>query len=217
MLSIEQFRTAAEAELVNVAEGDNLDALSRALIDLAVKASVTALDVRALDEAMSSALDTGASPTQIQEIISLASGLGVHSLMVSARRLAELAAERGDPLLKEPLDADRQALWDRYIGDDPYWVAFERDVPGFLDALIRLSPVQFRAFHDYCAVPWKSGSVRALTKELAALATDATPTHRYMPGFRMHLRNALKLGAGQRAIRETLAIAAAAPEHRGVA
>ena len=84
MLSIEQFRTAAEAELVNAAEGDNLDALSRALIDLAVKASVTALDVRALDEAMSSALDTGASPTQIQEIISLASGLGVHSLMVSA-------------------------------------------------------------------------------------------------------------------------------------
>ena len=157
------------------------------------------------------------APAQIQEIISLVSGLGVHSLMVSARRLAELAAARGDALLDQPLDADRQALWDRYIGNDPYWVAFEQDVPGFLDALIRLSPVQFKAFHDYCAVPWKSGSVRALTKELAALATDASPTHRYMPGFRMHLRNALKLGAGRKAILETLAIAAAAPWHRGVA
>lgn len=217
MLSIEQFRATAEAQLAGVADGEALDALSRALIDLAVKASVTALDVDALDAAMAAAFDAGASATQIQEIISLVSGLGVHSLMVSARRLAELAAARGDALLDQPLDADRQALWDRYIGNDPYWVAFEQDVPGFLDALIRLSPVQFKAFHDYCAVPWKSGSVRALTKELAALATDASPTHRYMPGFRMHLRNALKLGAGRKAILETLAIAAAAPWHRGVA
>lgn len=216
MLTVDDVRDEAEALIANAADGDPLDPVARALIDLAVKASVTSLDVPAFEAAMAAALDAGASAVQVQEIISLVSGLGVHSLMVSARRLVELAVARGDAALAGPLDPAQQALWDRYVGDDPYWTAFEADVPGFLDALLRLSPEQFRGFHDYCAIPWKTGSVRALTKELAALATDAAPTHRYMPGFRMHLRNALKLGAGRTAVRETLAIAAAAPVHPGI-
>lgn len=217
MVTIEQLRSEAEIVMEGVSDGNGLDPLGRALIDLAVKASVTSLDQDALDKAMALAFDAGASAIQIQEILSLVSGLGVHSLMVSASHLIRLAAARGESAFEGPLDVERQALWDRYIGDDPYWTAFEQDVPGFLDALLRLSPAQFRGFHDYCAIPWTTGSVRAIVKELAALATDATPTHRYRPGFRMHLRNAIKLGAGRRAVSETLDIAAAAPLHVGTA
>jgi hypothetical protein len=77
--------------------------------------------------------------------------------------------------------------------------------------------VLFRRFHEYCAVPWESGSVPAVIKELVAMAADSTPTHRFLPGFRLHLRNAVKLGTGKRQILEALEIAAAAPPHGGVA
>ena len=45
------------------------------------------------------------------------------------------------------------------------------------------------------------------------MAVDATPTHRYLPGMRLHLRNALKLGAGRAAVRRALEIAAEASAH----
>jgi len=86
----------------------------------------------------------------------------------------------------------------------------------FLDALLRFSPEAFEAFFNYCALPWKSRALRALTKELISIAVDSSPTHRYLPGFRLHLGNAIALGAGRKAILQALDIAAAAPPHRGV-
>lgn len=114
-----------------------------------------------------------------------------------------------------PLDEERADLWQRHVGDDPFWAGFERELPGFLDALLRLSPSLFVGFFDYCAIPWKMGTVRARTKELAALACDANPSHRFEPGFRVHLANALSLGISPRSIRETLEIAGNLPEHSG--
>jgi len=73
----------------------------------------------------------------------------------------------------------------------------------------------FIGFFEYCAIPWRSGTVRARIKELAALACDAAPSHRFRPGFRVHLKNAIALGVGRHAILQALDIAAAAPEHRG--
>lgn len=214
-LTIADLRTEAEKFLIQSPEGDSLDPFSHALIDLGVKAAVTSLDIASLDDAIATALDAGATRQQVQEIIALVSGLGVHSLMTSARRLLEKTAATDDSL-RGPLSAEQQALWTRYIGDDSYWISFEEEVPGFLDALLRLSPDLFRSFHDYCAIPWKSGTVPARIKELAAMAADATQTHRFLPGMRLHLRNALKLGAGRKAVVETLDIAAAAPGHGGV-
>jgi hypothetical protein len=42
------------------------------------------------------------------------------------------------------------------------------------------------------------------------------PSHRFMPGFRLHLANAIKLGAGRRALEDCLQLAADAPLHVGV-
>ncbi len=102
------------------------------------------------------------------------------------------------------------------MGSDRYWDAMENEVPGFLDALLRLSPEAFEAFFVYCAVPWKTSALSTLTKELISMAVDAAPTHRYAPGMRLHLANALRLGAGKAAILQALDIAAQAPPHRGV-
>jgi hypothetical protein len=140
----------------------------------------------------------------------LVSGLGVHSLMVTAVSIARAAGLEASSLTPE-----EQALWDKHVGGDPFWIAFEAELPGFLRAMLKLSPDQFIAFFGYCAVPWKSGQVRAKLKELIAMACDATPAHRFGPGFRLHLGNAVKLGVGRRAVMETLDIAAATPPHEG--
>ena len=216
MLTLADVAATASEMLGDVPEGEPLDPLAATLITLGCAVSVTCLDRAAIDGAIGRAFAQGASVAQVQEIIALVSGLGVHSLMVSAGTV--LAQARASGLANEgPLDAERQALWDKHVGEDPYWLPFEREVPGFLDALLRTSPDLFRGFFAYCSIPWKTGTVRALVKELAALAVDASPTHRFMPGFRLHLRNAILLGAGRRAVEQTLEIAAHAPLHQGVA
>ncbi|WP_312858028.1 carboxymuconolactone decarboxylase family protein [Pseudonocardia pini] len=212
----EDVRGEALALLQAVPEGEPLDPVATALITLAVHASVTTLDRDGTDRAMRVALDAGATPAQVHETLVVVSGLGVHTLMEGSAHLAAILRERGDTSLDAPLDADRATLRTRMQGDDPYWTDFEREVPGFLDALLRQSPEAYQAFFAYTAVPWRTGAVRGLVKELMSMASDATPTHRYLPGMRMHLANALRLGAGRATVLHALDIAAAAPAHRGI-
>lgn len=215
MITIADTIAQANTLLDGAPDGAPLDALTRSLIALGLRASVTTLDGEGMRPAMADAFSAGASAIQIQEVIALVSGLGVHSLMVTALPLYEAAVLRGE-ISPGPLDAERQTLWDTHVGEDPYWDAFEAEMPGFLDALLRMSPAGFKGFFDYCAIPWAENTVRARAKELIALACDACPSHRFLPGLRLHIRNALKLGVGAVAIRETLALAAAAPTHKGV-
>ncbi|WP_454919130.1 carboxymuconolactone decarboxylase family protein [Xanthobacter sediminis] len=214
-LSLAELRAIASDATENLPEGQALDRLSVALVTLGVCVSVTTLDRTAIEDAMDDALAAGATILQIQEVVALASGLGVHSLMVSAVSLLSRAQVLGESCAVAPLDDTRRALWQRHVGDDPFWAGFERELPGFLEALLRLSPEGFVAFFDYCAVPWKSGTVRARTKELIALACDATPNHRFLPGFRLHMNNAIALGVGRMALLQTLDIAGNAPPHEG--
>jgi len=215
IVTVDDLRAEAEAILCSVAPGPNLDDKQVALIDIGLKAAVTCLDRTALEVAIQHALSLDISPPAIGEIIALVSGLGVHSLMMSCAFLLAAAQPTAAPLAGE-LDAERQNLWARHVGDNPYWHGFETECPGFLQALLRLSPVLFQRFFEYCAVPWEQGFVSAATKELTAMAVDASPTHRFRPGFLLHLRNALKIGVGRQAIVETLDIASSAPRHNGV-
>jgi alkylhydroperoxidase/carboxymuconolactone decarboxylase family protein YurZ len=215
-VSLARVRQEAQRLLVDVADGDGLDHHTGALVRLAVNASVTALDGTGIDSAIRDALDLGLTTAQVHETLVVVSGLGVHTLMEGSHRLVQALRERGQNM-DEPLDATRTALRERLQGTDGYWVDFECEVPGFLDTLLRLSPETYEAFFAYCALPWRTGALRARTKELIAMAADATPTHRYLPGMRLHLANAVRLGAGRAAILHVLDIAAAAPTHPGVA
>ncbi|MHA3792968.1 hypothetical protein [Sphingomonas sp. YL-JM2C] len=212
MLDLDEMRGLAQAAVTDM--GTPLSLAEEAMIRLAVAVSVTSLDAAAVRETIAAALDAGVTVDEAQEIVSLISGLGVHSLMISATILMEEAGTR-ESAPSDALSSEQQALWDRHVGNDPFWIGFERELPGFLRSMLRLSPAQFTAFFDYCAVPWRGGRVRARIKELAAMASDATPTHRFLPGFRLHLANAIALGAGRLAIERTLELAAAAPPHSG--
>jgi alkylhydroperoxidase/carboxymuconolactone decarboxylase family protein YurZ len=215
LVRLADVQETAEKLLAPVPEGEPLDPLTGALVRLAVNASVCTLDPTGTDEAIAGALDAGATAEQVHETLVLVSALGVHTLMEGSRRLSAVLRERGVPA--QPETADRTALRARFQGDDPYWAAFEAEVPGFLDALLEHSPEAYEAFFAYCAVPWTTRAVRAPAKELISLACDASPTHRYLPGLRLHLANAVHLGVGAAAVREVLRIAAAAPSHPGIA
>jgi alkylhydroperoxidase/carboxymuconolactone decarboxylase family protein YurZ len=214
-VSIVDLVAEARRSLAAVEEGEELDAISVALLRFAVRASVTSLDQGEIEAAVVAALTAGASAEQLTEMAALVSGLGVHSLMATMHPLLHAlgAASPGhDGTLP---DAARRRLWEERIGDAPYWKDFSRHFPGFLDATLQLSPPLFEAFLDYCALPWRMDSVPAVTKELAAMACDMTPGHRFAPGFKLHLANAIALGAGRRAVEAAMAAAADAPPHIG--
>ena len=209
-VSLADLHQFAAAALDNTDPGDPLSPMDIALVRLGLATSVSALNRDAIDGAVAEAVAAGATTAQIQEVVSLVSGLGVHSLMVAAVPIARAAG-----LDSAALTPEQQELWDKHVGGDPYWNAFETELPGFLEAMLKLSTDQFTAFFDYCALPWKSGQVQARLKELIAMGCDAMPAHRFGPGLRLHLGHAIKLGAGRRAVTEVLDLAAAAPPHDG--
>lgn len=216
-VDLAQARAAAQGLLAGAPEGEELSPLTAALVRLGVAAATTTLDLNGMQAASRDALDLGADADQVAETVVLVSALGMHTLHEGARQVAEVLRERGDERITAPLDAEQRALRASYVGDDAYWQRLEAELPGFLDALLRLAPEAFEAFFAYCAVPWRTRHLDALTKELIYVAVDATPTHRYLPGLRLHVANALRLGASATQLRAVLELAAASGEHAGIA
>src|SRR3546814_10329765 len=140
MLFLPHLRETTLKALDGVAEGGPLAPLWRALSQLGLAASVSALNREAFSIAVAAAYERGATPGQVQEVFALVSGLGVHSLMISAVVVLEEARLRGRIAVDDTLNAERQALWDARVGDDPFWIDFEREMPGFLKAMLILSP-----------------------------------------------------------------------------
>lgn len=213
MITLQHLRDEAEHQLAGVAEGAPLDEATAELVAFAVRIAVTTLDPAGAAVHAERARRAGATSEQLQEVVLLVSGLGMHTLFEGLR----LATQAGAGARRAPpSEAVQQQLWNTWVGDDRYWKAFDSEWPGFLGQLLQASPPAFDAFFRYCALPWKTAHLPAVTKELVAMATDATPTHRYLPGFRLHLRNATKLGAGASMVRRAIDIAAEAPSHEGV-
>ncbi len=215
-LTLEALRLEAEAALWDVEEGDGLSAADAALIRLGLAASPTCLDAGAIEKAARDALAAGVPGRALHEVIVLVSGLGVHTLMIASGRIAATRAAAGDETLPAARDENAELAWRRRVGEARYWNEFDAKVPDFLDPLLRQSRPAFEGFFDYCALPWQDRSLGAIQMELVSIAVDACPTHRFGPGFRLHLDNAIRLGAGRLAILACLDIAAAAPDHPGV-
>lgn len=213
-VDLASLRAEARHLLAQAPLGHPLTALDRALIEYAISASVTTLDLAAARRHAETALDLGAAPGQLHEVLALVSGLGMHTLMEGSRDLADIVAHRGGGL--PPVDAARRDLRERLLGTGTYWDVFEQHLPGFLDALLRLSPEAFEGFIAYGSIPARTRQLPMVLKEVISLAVDALPNHRYLPGLRFHLTNAVRLGAGRAEVLEAIDLAAAAPPPPGV-
>ena len=206
-------REAALELLVEASEGPGLDQRMSALVGFAVASAPSTLDREGIARHASEALDAGSSLEELTEAMLLASAIGLHGLHEAPQVLRAVVEGRSGSL--PALSDDAQAYRDRLL-DDPYWQRLNTRLPGFLDSTLRLSEPAFRSFVDYVAIPWQSGPLSPKEKELIYVSIDTMPTHRYLPGMRFHIENALALGATRQELVDVLDISAAAGPSRGI-
>ena len=72
--------------------------------------------------------------------------------------------------------------------------------------MLALAPDYFEAYSEFSSVPWKHGTLEPKVREFVYIAVDAATTHLYEIGTRIHMENALKLGATPEEIMEVLAL-----------
>lgn len=101
------------------------------------------------------------------------------------------------------IDDDRQAqLRARFIEKRGYWS------PRW-DILLPLDTNFFEAYTEFSGLDWrKQKGLDQKTREFLYVAIDASTTHLYDTGTRVHMQNAIRLGASQREILEILEMAA---------
>lgn len=89
----------------------------------------------------------------------------------------------------------RAELKENFVKERGYW-------NDFWDGLLALDPEFFECYLNFSVVPWKNGTLEPKIKEFMYIAIDASTTHLYEPGLRIHLENALKYGATKDEIME---------------
>jgi alkylhydroperoxidase/carboxymuconolactone decarboxylase family protein YurZ len=113
--------------------------------------------------------------------------------------LLEVLQEEGLRDGPAPLDERRERLKAEFTANRGYWHSF-------WDGVLELDPDLFEAYIEFSSVPWKSGPLEPKVKELVYIAFDASATHLYVPGLKLHMQNAVRLGATAGEIMEVLAI-----------
>jgi alkylhydroperoxidase/carboxymuconolactone decarboxylase family protein YurZ len=91
--------------------------------------------------------------------------------------------------MSEELSARQQALKQKFMQERGDW----NEDPDF-----------FEAYWNFSSIPWRNGALTPKMKEFIYIAIDASTTHLFEPGLRLHIQNALKYGATQEEIMEVL-------------
>lgn len=96
------------------------------------------------------------------------------------------------------LDARRQALKDEFTASRGYWSDLWADI-------LAIDPDFFEGYKNFSSVPWvREGGLEPKVRELLYVAIDASTTHLYDPGTRIHMRNAIRYGATREELMEVM-------------
>ncbi|KAK4451035.1 metallo-hydrolase oxidoreductase [Podospora aff. communis PSN243] len=183
----------------------------QALISLAVDSAATHLYTPGIRAHVAAALAEGATLPEILEVIELSSTLGIHACNIGVPLLVEVLKEEGmfTEEITRPYDERQQKLQAEFTAKRGYWHTFWED-------FLRLDPEFFEAYLEFSSLPWtkqvdgkdgKGGALSPKMKELVYCAFDCAATHLYVPGLKLHMRNALGYGATPQEIVEVLEIA----------
>lgn len=85
-------------------------------------------------------------------------------------------------------ELDRQALKEEFKTKRGYWSPWHED-------LLALNPAFLRAYLGMTSLPWLEGVLPPKMKEFIYVAIDASTTHLYLRGLRLHMATALQYGA----------------------
>lgn len=145
------------------------------------------------------ALEFGATGDEVMEVLELISTVGIHAATVGVPVLLELLAETGQRTEPAPLDERQQQLKEEFTCQRGYW-------DDLWAGLLELDPDFFAAYARFSSVPWQGGSLSPKVKEFMYITFDAAATHMYVPGLKLHMRNALRYGAKPAELMELLEI-----------
>lgn len=179
---------------------NHLDPKTKEFIYIAVNAAATHLYEPGIRQHIKAALSHGATPQEIMEVIELTSTLGIHAMNIGVPLLVEVLKEAG--LRDEPaeLTEHQEQLKAEFIRNRGYWHEFWNE-------MLELDPEMFEAYLEFSSVPWKSGVLEPKVKEFIYIAFDTAATHLYVPGLKLHMKNAVGYGATAGEILEVMEIA----------
>jgi alkylhydroperoxidase/carboxymuconolactone decarboxylase family protein YurZ len=178
----------------------------REFLFIAVDAAATHLYTPGIRQHVRAALDAGATTAEVMEVLELTSTLGIHAANIGIPLLVEVLEEEGLRDGPAPLDERQERLKAEFTATRGYWHAF-------WDEILELDPDLFEAYVAFSSVPWHTGTLEPKVKELVYCAFDASATHLYVPGLKLHLRNALHHGASVAEILEMFEIASVVGIH----
>ena len=191
----------AYLDLSTVAEQARaLEPKVRQFVRIAIAGAATHLFVPGLRRHLARAVELGATDAELMEVFELTATLGIHAANAGVPILLEVLAETGAAPDVFQLDERQQALKADFERNRGYWNPI-------WDGVLKLSPDFFEAYLEFSSVPWKHGVLEPKVKELIYCAFDVSSTHLWLPGLKLHIRNALGYGATPTEIMEVIQIA----------
>ncbi|WP_133665306.1 carboxymuconolactone decarboxylase family protein [Paraburkholderia sp. BL10I2N1] len=181
----------AASQLWRAVIGDeHLSPRMKELVLLALHASATALNEKAIRRHVGRARAAGASERDVLDVLLSIVGLSNHALYFAVPILIEeLRATRGQDAADLPAArSDIEEIRQDFVKTRGFWNEQR-------DAIARLLPDYFKALSGLSTEPWKHGSLTPKERELIYVAIDSSVTHMYGAGLALHIRHALQHGA----------------------
>jgi alkylhydroperoxidase/carboxymuconolactone decarboxylase family protein YurZ len=95
------------------------------------------------------------------------------------------------------VDQRKKDLRDAFIEARGFWSPI-------WEGLLEQDPEFFASYLAFSSVPWRQGPLEPKIKEFVYIAVDAAATHLFVPGIRLHIRQALVHGATAQEIMEVI-------------
>ncbi|MGI4857529.1 MAG: carboxymuconolactone decarboxylase family protein [Janthinobacterium lividum] len=178
---------------------NHLEDKVKAFVYITACASATHLYAPGVAAHIRAAIRHGATREELTEVLELTATVGIHAANVGVPLLLEVLEEEGLRHGAPPLDPRRAALKEQFTLNRGYWH------PTW-EGLLELDPDMFETYVDFSSVPWRTGVLAPKIKEFIYCAFDAAATHLYVPGLKLHMRNALRYGATAGELMEVLEI-----------
>lgn len=148
---------------------------------------------------MEFAIEAGAAPAEVLEVIELTATLGTWTARRGLSILGEELAAAGVP----PPGPDAARLAELRARHE----ALLGGWPDDLDAIFALAPDYVAAAVEFMTSPRRTGPLDRRTVEFIGLAVCASPATLFEPGMRWHIRRALAEGATREELGEVLQLA----------
>jgi alkylhydroperoxidase/carboxymuconolactone decarboxylase family protein YurZ len=166
---------------------------------LAVAAACTHIHVPAIRAHIKAAIAVGATADETIEVIGITYLLGVHTVTLGVSLLFELMDEQGISRADYQIDDARLQMKARFIEQRGFW-------PEHFSVLVEMDPEFFQEYTNFSSFASIPKVLEPKVRGLVICAIDAATTYLYGRGTKIHMQNALRLGATPDEIIEMLEI-----------